>query len=83
MIAILKKMKEKTHYFKKIDFQAMFDSFDVFGDKGTGQVPYLYLLQALGHINVVYTQDQFLNKYPQFKLEKGVKKGDFANIMDN
>jgi hypothetical protein len=35
----------------------MFDSFDVFGDKGTGQVPYLYLLQALGHINVVYTQD--------------------------
>ena len=82
MIAILKKMKEKTNYFKKLDFQAMFDSFDVFGDKGSGHVPYLYLLQALGHINVHYTQEQFLNRYPQFKLEKGVKKSDFANIMD-
>ncbi len=83
MISILKKMKQKTHYFKKADFQAMFDSFDVFGDKGTGLIPYLYLMQSLGHLNVHYTQQQFLNKYPQFKLEKGVKKSDFANIMDS
>lgn len=68
MIAILKKMKEKNYYFKKIDFQAMFDSFDIFGDKGNGQAPYPYLIQALGHMNVHYTQEQFLAKYPQFKL---------------
>lgn len=33
----------------------MFESFDVFGDKGNGMIPYLYLIQALGHINVHYT----------------------------
>lgn len=55
MVAILKKMKEKTHYFKRTDFEAMFDSFDIFGDKGNGQAPYIYLIQALGHINIHYT----------------------------
>lgn len=34
----------------------MFDSFDVFGDKGSGQAPYMFLLQALGHLNINYTQ---------------------------
>lgn len=33
----------------------MFDSFDIFGDKGNGQAPYIYLIQALGHINIHYT----------------------------
>lgn len=60
----------------------MFDSFDIFGDKGNGQAPYIYLIQALGHIGVQYSHEEFLNKYPQFKLEKGVRKSDFANIMD-
>lgn len=60
----------------------MFDSYDVFGDKGNGQVNYADLMQALTYINVHYSQEEFLNKYPQFKLEKGVKKSDFANIMD-
>lgn len=52
----------------------MFDSFDAFGDKGSGLIPYQYLIQALGHINVNYTQEEFVKKYPQFKLEKGVRK---------
>ena len=82
MIQILKQMKDKKHYFKKIDFEAMFESYDVFGDKGNGQVPYPSLIQALTHLNIHYSQEDFLNKYPQFKLEKGVKKLDFANIMD-
>ena len=82
MVQVLKKLKEKTYYFKKADFEAMFDSYDVFGDKGNGQVPYPYLIQALTHINVDYSQEEFLSAYPQFKLEKGVKKSDFANIMD-
>ena len=56
MVQVLKKLKEKTYYFKKADFEAMFDSYDVFGDKGNGQVPYPYLIQALTHINVDYSQ---------------------------
>lgn len=75
-------MKEKLHYFKKIDFEAMFDSLDAFGDKGTGQIPYQYLIQSLGHINVNYSHEEFLKKYPQFKLEKGIRKSEFASIMD-
>lgn len=82
MVQILKKMKEKTHYFKKADFEAMFDCYDMFGDKGNGQVAYTYLMQALTHINLHYSQEEFVGKYPQFKLEKGVKKSDFANIME-
>ena len=34
----------------------MFDSYDVFGDKGNGQVNYGDLMQALTHINVHYSQ---------------------------
>ena len=40
-------------------------------------------MQALSLINIHYEQEEFLNKYPQFKLEKGVKKSDFATIMDS
>lgn len=61
----------------------MFDCYDIFGDRGTGQVPYTYLMQALTHINVTYSQPDFVNKYPQFKLDKGVKKSDFVSIMDS
>lgn len=61
----------------------MFDSLDAFLDKGNGQIPYQYLIQSLGHINVNYTQEDFLKKYPQFKLEKGIKKSEFASIMDS
>lgn len=35
----------------------MFDSFDIFGDKGSGQAPYIYLIQALGHMNIHYSQE--------------------------
>ena len=52
MISLLKKMKEKNNYFKKSDFQAIFDSYDIFDNKGNGQIPYVYLMQSLTHINV-------------------------------
>jgi hypothetical protein len=57
MISILKKMKEKQNYFVKADFEAMFDSYDIFDNKGNGQVPYIYLIQALTHINVHYNKE--------------------------
>lgn len=61
----------------------MFDSYDIFDSKGNGQIPYSSLIQALTHVNVHYSKEDFLNAYPQFKLEKGVKRSDFVNIMDN
>ena len=56
MICILKKMKEKKDFFKKTDFEAMFDSYDIFDNKGNGQIPYIYLIQALTHVNVHYAK---------------------------
>jgi hypothetical protein len=57
MIAILKKMKEGEAFFQSVDFEEMFDSFDAFGSRGNGQIPVLYLMQALRNINIWYTQE--------------------------
>ena len=75
-------MKEKNNFFKKSDFEVMFDSYDAFGNKGNGQIPYTYLLQALNQLNIHISKEDFLLAYPQFKLEKGVKKADFVSILD-
>jgi hypothetical protein len=45
-------------------------------------VPFTSLMQALEKINVHYTKEEFLNAYPQFKLDRTVKKLDFINIME-
>ena len=60
----------------------MFDSYDIFESKGGNQIPYTYLIQALEKINVRLTREEFLDKYPEFKLDRMVKKIDFINIMD-
>ena len=39
-------------------------------------------MQALEKINVVYRKEEFLDLYPQFKLDRMVKKMDFINIME-
>ena len=61
----------------------MFDSYDFFESKGGNQIAYPYLMQALEKINIKYQKQQFLNKYPQFKLDRMVKKIDFINIMES
>ena len=39
-------------------------------------------MHALEKINIRYTKEEFLNAYPQFKLDRTVKKLDFINIME-
>jgi hypothetical protein len=34
MVNILKRMKEKDTFFRKTDFENMFDAYDVFADRG-------------------------------------------------
>lgn len=46
------------------------------------EIAYTYLIQALEKINVKYSKEEFLNLYPQFKLDRIVKKLDFINIME-
>lgn len=82
MVSILQKMKDKQYYYRKADFEMIFDGYDVFGTHGNGQISYIFLMQALKNLNINYEQEEFVNKYPQFKLDKGVKKSDFVNIMD-
>ena len=60
----------------------MFDAYDFFESKGGNQIPYTYLMQGLEKINIKYEKEEFLNKYPQFKLDRVVKKIDFINIME-
>ena len=52
----------------------MFESYDFFSSKGGNQVPYTSLMQALEKINVHYSKEDFLNTYPQFKLDRTVTK---------
>ena len=40
-------MKEGQNFYKKSDFEHMFDSYDFFESKGGNQIPYIYLVQAL------------------------------------
>ena len=47
-------MKESNHYFKKSDFEHMFDSYDFFESKGGNQIAYPFLVQALEKINIKY-----------------------------
>ena len=82
LIAIFKAIKDNQHYFKKSDFEHMFEAYDFFEAKGGNQVPYIYLMQGLEKINVSYDKETFLNTYPQFKLDRLVKKLDFINIME-
>jgi hypothetical protein len=83
LVAIFKNMKDSQNYFKKSDFEHMFDSYDFFESKGGNQIPYTYLVQALQRISINYQKENFLSKYPQFKLDRLVKKLDFINIMEN
>jgi Ca2+-binding EF-hand superfamily protein len=82
LISIFKTIKENQHYFKKSDFEHMFEAYDFFEAKGGNQIPYTYLVQALEKIGIKYEKDEFLTKYPQFKLDRMVKKLDFINIME-
>ena len=82
LILIFKALKEKQHYFKKTDFEQMFEAYDFFESKGGNQIPYTYLMQALEKISISYEKEEFLTKYPQFKLDRMVKKIDFINIME-
>jgi Ca2+-binding EF-hand superfamily protein len=83
LAGILRSMKEKQPFFRKSDFESMFESYDFFSEKGGNQIPFTSLVQALEKINVSYTREEFLNAYPQFKLDRTVKKLDFINIMEN
>ena len=47
-------MRENQHFFKKSDFEHMFDSYDFFESKGGNQIPYTYLIQGLEKINIKY-----------------------------
>lgn len=47
LVSILKSMKENQSYFKKSDFEHMFESYDFFESKGGNQIPYSSLIQAL------------------------------------
>lgn len=82
LAAILRAMKDKQTFFKKSDFESMFESYDFFSSKGGNQIPFTSLVQALDRINVHYTREDFLAAYPQFKLDRAVKKLDFINIME-
>lgn len=82
LAAILRSMKEKQPFFKKSDFESMFESYDFFSSKGGNQIPFTSLIQALEKVNVRYTREEFLEAYPQFKLDRTVKKLDFINIME-
>ncbi len=46
-------------------------------------VPYNCLIQALKRITIEYTREEFLEKYPKFKLDKFVVKAEFVNILEN
>lgn len=80
----MKKLKKGEKFFSKADFETMFDNYDFFekGEKGGQEVHYKAILQALENINIKMTHEVFLQKYPQFKLGKYVKKDDFVGIMD-
>lgn len=54
MAEILKHIKNKTTYFKKHDFEHMFDSYNFFEEKADNKIPYNYLIQALRRITVNY-----------------------------
>lgn len=60
----------------------MFESYDFFSSKGGNMIPFTSLVQALERINVHYSREEFLAAYPQFKLDRAVKKLDFINIME-
>lgn len=47
MVNILKGIKDKKTYFKTEDFENMFLSYDIFEDKGSKEIPFTYLIQAL------------------------------------
>lgn len=79
---IFRAMKEKQSFFKKTDFEDMFDSYDFFSSLGGNQIPFTSLVHALGKLNIHYTREEFLEAYPQFKLDRMVKKLDFVNIME-
>lgn len=59
----------------------MFDGYD-FVEKGGQQIHYKNIIQALENINIPYSHESFLQKYPQFKLGKYVKKDDFVSLME-
>lgn len=46
-------------------------------------VTYNCLIQALRRITIEYTKEEFLEKYPKFKLEKFVVKAEFVTILEN
>lgn len=56
MIKILEKIKDKQYFFKKLDYENIFDGYDIFGTHGNGQISYIYLIQALENMNICYTQ---------------------------
>jgi Ca2+-binding EF-hand superfamily protein len=59
MIEILKKQKSKENdYFKRSDFEHIFDTFDIFDERGTREISKQYLIQALKYINIHYTLDE-------------------------
>ena len=82
MAEILKQIKNKSTYFKKTDFEQMFDSYNFFEEKADNKIPYNYLIQGLRRITVKYEKQQFLEKYPKFKLDRMVSKLEFVNIME-
>lgn len=81
LLNTLKKLKKAEKFFTKADFETMFDNYDFF-EKGGQQVHYKAIMQALDNINIRMPQEIFLQKYPQFKLGKYVKKEDFVNILE-
>lgn len=47
LVGIFKSMKENQTFFKKTDFEHMFQSYDFFESKGGNQIPFTNLIQAL------------------------------------
>jgi Ca2+-binding EF-hand superfamily protein len=77
----LHRIKEKEKYFKKSDIEAMYDSFNFFEGRGEF-VTYEHLLDGMKSIGISCSKQDFLEKYPQYKLDRHISKLDFIKIIE-
>jgi hypothetical protein len=79
MVQTLRGLKEKKAYFKREDFEGMFESHDALGE---GEVGFWLLNQGLDKLGVRYSESEFLERYPIYKIGRMVKREDYIRILE-
>ena len=63
---------------EKVDYDAVFDAYDVLNLK---TVPYCYLIQGLNAVGVIDPQKVLIEKYPDIKETATIGKKLFVSII--